>query len=71
MQSLLIVTAGINLNSGDYAMLEHHHHIELESRTIEMELIDDLELPAVPELWSVEDFEDILSPKSLQMTTVI
>lgn len=51
-------------------MLEHPQHIEFEPRTIEMELIDDLELPAVPELWSVEDFEDILSPKSLQMITV-
>ncbi len=42
-------------------MLEHPQHIDLASRSIEMELIDDLELPAAPESWGIEDFEDILS----------
>lgn len=50
------------MTSGDIIMYEDSYiAAELDTSTFENDCFDDADLPAAPESWGIEDFDDILS----------
>jgi hypothetical protein len=60
MLSLLLGNNSIGFTPGDSIMNEDTYYTRIETLIEDTELLDDLDLPPVPESWTIEDFSDIL-----------